>query len=179
LITNAGTPKASPLEKHKRLEEEQRQGVVDEAIREERAKRAKGHRPELLPAGATPVVSGREADGILDPSYIASLAMLEQTVLDESVEHLDVDFQELNPPIVGLRWLPKANEVQWQAILDGVYCLRCTWRHDEPHPDECGRCHLTRDHRAKILDRFEAMRELRWTPPRAERVTAGGIVLPN
>lgn len=82
---------------------------------------------------------------------------------------------------------PKA----WEAILDdGMYCLRCLWRHESAWPEDgCTHCFLTALHRQRALDHIERAGELWQTagPNRAQRRAQqrrvkrsnGGVVLPG
>src|SRR5690606_5794796 len=56
----------------------------------------------------------------------------------------------------GLR--PRLGPKAWEAILDdGLYCMRCLWRHDAgPWPEDgCTHCFLTALRRQRALDHLE------------------------
>ena len=51
--------------------------------------------------------------------------------------------------------MPLRTHKMWAAVFAGRYCLMCSVRHPEPHPDECRNCGLTRERRAQALRSLE------------------------
>lgn len=88
----------------------------------------------------------------------------------------------------GLR--PSLGPKAWEAILDeGLYCIRCLWRHASAWPEECTTCYLTAAHRTRVLDFLEKRGQVWQTfgPNRAQRRaqerrvkrSKGGVILPG
>jgi hypothetical protein len=169
----------SPAERQKAGEDDHNADVIADAVREAAAKHAAGdHRSRFVWADSKAVVSGEDASGIKDARHIASVKQLEETILNESVDQLTVDFVEMRPPLRGINFLPKANEQQWAAIIQGYYCIRCVKRHRAPNPPKCDRCNLTKEHRRKILVELERRMELRHAAP-TPYSTVGAPVSPG
>lgn len=88
----------------------------------------------------------------------------------------------------GLR--PPLGPGAWAAILDeGLYCIRCGWRHESAWPEECKHCYLTAAYRTRMLDHIEKVghlwqthgpnREQRRAQRRSVKRSKGGVVLPD
>jgi hypothetical protein len=88
----------------------------------------------------------------------------------------------------GLR--PPLGPKAWEAILDqGLYCMKCGWRHDEPWPEECTHCFLTATRRTRWLEHLESVghlwqtqgpnREQRRAQQRGVKRSKGGVILPG
>lgn len=203
ILTNAGADDRLPPSVREAAELElQNEGVLQDAESRARASAARRERQQapILPFEAQQPIRVDVADG--ETREFEGMALdfeLEEVELDASVPTLMplvLAWEECRwwpfGPKLGNNLRPKLLPGHWEAIFDGIYCMRCLRRHEQPHPQECDGCGLTATHRANAIDWMERVqvakeqfgpnREQRRAMKRANggfRRTGGGLLLPG
>lgn len=206
IITNAGADDRLPPSVRRMVEAEDREHQLQQQQEQDgrrAAVRRTRHKFRAIPFEGQQKVDLEVADGERRTFDGVALEFeFEEPVYDESVRNV---FRHT----IGNRWLecawwpfkpkgaraglrPPLGPSAWAAILDdGLYCMRCGWRHDAgPWPEDgCTHCGLTALHRQRALDHIANAGELWQTfgPNREQRRAArrgvkrhrSGLVLPG
>lgn len=150
---------------------------------------AQNERPTLEVDGETRVYDAVALEHEFDePDYDESIPSLGPYVVNNRYE--ECGWWPFKPKGARAGLKPTLGAKAWAAILDdGLYCLRCLWRHKSPWPEECTHCFLTAAHRNRALQHLEDVGQLweaaqpnraqRRSMQRKERRTRSGLVLPG
>ena len=204
ISTNAGfSDRLSPEERaaaQKADHESLVQGAQEESGRRAAARRERSHLKLVQLEGqqqkVTLDVDGetRQFDAVArdfefdEPDYDESIPSLGPYIIGNRYEECMWWPFKAKGARAGLK--PTLGPKAWSAILDeGLYCMRCLWRHEHAWPDECAHCYLSATHRERAMQHLERVGEL-WEaqrPNRAqrrasakrERRTRSGLILPG
>lgn len=164
MLTNAGIDERLPLHLRQELERQLAdQGIMQEE--EARGRRdARLRQQSKLSKAIVPLAAQQPmmVDGVAYVDMVPEWQLMEQ-VIDETVgflpgvgQPIECSWWPFKPKGQATAVRRRFSPMEWEVLIEGIYCLRCRGRYLEPNPVEgCHRCGLTSLHRERALAYLE------------------------